>query len=253
MRINLKDISTADLWMLLDAVEDGSIVSKIDREISRREHLAVYQQQSDFRSDRLPDFDEEYLCKVNQLALEFNVDRLPNFWRSACFDYKNNAKGDFYIGMFGSGKDELDKKWMHNLGYMSLLFQDEKLRSQYEGSFNCVNYLINGLYKEVKGKNIESIDDVFNDMDDREDLVMQRFSDVCEYLWEQRNSVVDSRMSVGNHGLKSNLSKTKKGFSEQQMAVVEAVAFGCSLDELSHENYEGAKRLIFVPQGKIRR
>ena len=84
-------------------------------------------------------------------------------------------------------------------------------------------------------------------------LVKDKFSDIVDYLWTIRSEVVDSRCSIGNHGLSMNRNKTKKKFTSSQNALVEAVAYGCTLDELEKGNYEGAKRLIYVPTNKMKR
>ncbi len=138
------------------------------------------------------------------------------------------------VEMFGQDKSELEKKWMHNLGYLSLLFSDEGLRQNYEGTYNTINYLLNSIYRELNrsdGK-ISSVSQLFTEIVEKEELVREKLSDVEEYLWDVRSEVVDSRSSIGNHGLTMNRNKIKKRISPQQSALVETIAFGCSLEEL---------------------
>lgn len=257
MAIDLKKMNVCDLEMLSEAVKGTKLEYQIKKEIDRRSMLTIYESQEHFKSDRLPDFNPEYLCRASQLALEFDVMSLPSMWKSACFDSNNNSKGDFYLGMFGYDKDALDQKWMHNLGYLSLLFRDENLRRQYEGTYNVVNYMINGIYKELNRRSgsIETVDHLFYVLPEKEDLVKDRFSDIVEYLWTVRSEVPGSRSSIGNQGLTANResTKTKKKWSSSQNALIESVAYGCTLDELEKGNYEGAKRLIYVPNSKIRK
>lgn len=253
--VNFNKFSKSELELFLEVVKGTALEAGLRREIQRRNLLEKYEIQEQFRSDRLPDFSLDNLYKVKQLSLEFDMDMLPFFWKCACFDSNNNSKGDFYIGMFGSDKGELDRKWMHNLGYMLLLFQEESLRADYEGVYNTVNYMVNGIYKELNrwGGNVCNIHQIFSDLREKKAVVQDNFSDVVAYLWTVRNAVFDSRSSIGNQGLTVNRCKTNKKLSDSQKALIEAVAYGCSLDELEKGNYEGAKRLIYVPYNKIKK
>lgn len=255
MAIDFKKIDRSDLEMFLISVKGTKLEGPIRKELERRETLSEYAVQEQFRSDRLPDFNPEHLYRAKQLSLEFDVENLPFTWRSACFDSNNNSKGDFYVGVFGSDKCTLDKKWMHNLGYLSLLFQDETLRRQYEGTYNVINYMINGIYKELnrRSDSFETVDPLFYELPEKEELVMDKFADVVDYLWTVRSEVPGSRSSIGNQGLTMNRGKTKRKWSAAQKALIEAVAYGCTLDELDKGNYEGAKRLIYVPHDKIKK
>lgn len=255
MPINFRNFDRSDLEIFFQSVKGTKLEDKIKRELERRDAIACYAVQEQFRSDRLPDFNSDYLYKAKHLSLEFDVENLPFTWRSACFDSNNNSKGDFYIGLFGSDKSDLDNKWRHNLGYMSLLFQDDELRKNYEGTYNVVNYMINGIYKELDrcdGK-IDSVEQLLVDLPEKEEIVRDKFSDVADYLWTVRREVFESRSSIGNQGLTLNRNKTKKKLSTSQKALIEAVAYGCSLEELEKGNYEGAKRLIYVPYGKVKK
>lgn len=253
MAINFKGVSTNDLKCLLKIVDNSKISGQISREIERRSELEKFLSQKDFTSDRFPDYNFDFVTKCNQLMLEFDVSRLPKLWQSTCFDSGNNSNGDFYIGMFGKDKDALERKWMHNLGYISLLFADENLRRDYEGSYNTVNYLINGIYKDLNSGNVSSVDDLFLEFDERKAIATERFRDIVYYLCSVRQGVYGARSSIGNHGLTVNARKVTDGVSNHQAALIEAIAYGCSLDELKSENYEGTKRLIYVPQSKMKK
>lgn len=255
MAIDFKKLDSDELEMFLSVGVCEDIGKQIRKELERRERLAGYTLQEEFKSERLPDYNSDYLYRAKQLSLEFDVFSLPFTWRCACFDSHNNSKGDFYVGMFGKDKSNLDQKWMHNLGYLSLLFQDESLWRNYEGTYNVINYMVNGIYRELMRNdgNVENVSDLFRDLPEKEEIVRDKFRDVVDYLWTIRSEVVDSRSSVDNHGLTLNRAKTKKKLSLSQKALIEAVAYGCSLEELEDGNYEGAKRLIYVPCSKIKR
>lgn len=252
MAIDLNLFTRDDLDVMLELAGNSDLGRKIQKEIRKREEFLIQQQ---FTSSRLPDYNSDYMYRAKQLSLELDVSRVERMWKSACFDSRSNIKGDFYTGVFGSDNSQLDKKWMHNLGYISLLFQDENLRKNYEGTYNTVNYLLNGIYKELNRRSgsIETVDDLFYVLPEKEELVKDKFSDIVDYLWTIRSEIPDSRSSIGNHGLSMNRSKVKKKFTSSQNALIEAVAYGCTLDELEKGNYEGAKRLIYVPHNKMKR
>lgn len=252
MAIDFSVFNNEDLDTMLDIARGSSMEIKVRKEIQKRKDFLIQQQ---FTSSRLPDYNSDYMYRAKQLSLELDVSRVERMWKSACFDSRSNIKGDFYTGVFGSDNSQLDKKWMHNLGYISLLFQDENLRKNYEGTYNTVNYLLNGIYKELNRRSgsIETVDDLFYVLPEKEELVKDKFSDIVDYLWTIRSEIPDSRSSIGNHGLSMNRSKVKKKFTSSQNALIEAVAYGCTLDELEKGNYEGAKRLIYVPHNKMKR
>lgn len=253
--VDFKKLDESELKIILKSVEGTKMELQIIKELDRRKKIASYSIQEQFASSYIPDFNSDYMYKCMQLCMDFDVTRLPFFWKSACFDAASNLNGDFYVGMFGKDKSFLEKKFMHNLGYLSLLFGNEDLAYSYEGTSNNINFLVNSIYRSVSRHDgiIDSANMLLIDMPEKEEIVKENFVDVVDYLWELRSKVVDSRSSIGNHGLTANKSKVKKNISSQQMALIEAVAFGCSVDELKHHDYDGAKKLIYVPKQKIRK
>lgn len=253
--VDFKKLDVSELKMILKSVEGTKMELQIKRELDRRKRIAMYSIQEQFASSYVPEFNSDYMFKCRQLSMDFDVMRLPYLWKSTCFDAAGNLEGDFYIGMFGKDKSEIDKKWMHNLGYLSLIFADEELACNYEGTYNTVNYLINSIYRNIARHDgvVDSVNTLFLDMPEKEAIVTDKFVEVVEYLWDVRNHVMDSRSSIGNHGLTANKNKIKSHISPQQRALIEAVSFGCSIDELKEGDYEGAKKLIYVPRQKIKR
>lgn len=253
--VDFSRLESSELEMILDSVE-GSIFEKdIRAELERRKLLGKLSIQELYSSSCISDFNSSFMCNAMQLSMEFDVTRLPYFWKSACFDSGNNLLGDFNLGIFGKDKTSIEKRWMHNLGYLSLLFNDEKITYQYEGTYNNINYLINSIYRTISryGIPIESVDTLFLDIIEKEELVKEKFSEVIEYLFDLRSDIPGSRCSIGNYGLISSKSKIKTVLSPQQEALVEAVSFGCSREELKRGDYEGCKKLIYIPQQKIKK
>ena len=207
-----------------------------------------------YTSDRLPNYQEQYRNLCNMLLMEQTV-----------LDYKFlfcegfNASGNNMCGDFSNILPDYNTnyrfyyKWNYNLGYITLLFQDDKLKRDYEGTYNTLNYLINAIYKEIDfyDGRISSKERLFTDIVLRREAVEDNFLKIVEYLWQTRKSIPNSRLSVGNHGLTKNRSKSGDSLSITQQLFIDAIAYGCTLNELEDNNFEGAKRLIYVPHNKI--
>lgn len=253
--VDFRKLDLAELEVIVETVKGTNLEKQLRREIYRRKLLEECSFEELFSSSYIPDFNSHFMCNCKQLSMEFDVTRLPYFWKSACFDSGNNLLGDFNIGMFGKDKTSIEKRWMYNLGYLSLLFNDEKIVHQYEGTYNNLNYLINSIYRNIARYSVplDSIDTLFIDRIEKEELVKEKFAEVVEYLFDLRSDIPGSRCSIGNYGLSSNKSKLKACLSPQQEALIEAVSFGCSMEELKRGDYEGCKKLIYVPQQKIKK
>lgn len=208
----------------------------------------------DYRSDRLPNYQEQYRNLCNMLLLEQEIFNYNFLFREGFNAPGNNNGGDFsQVFAHNIIYKKFDYKWHYNLGYISLLFQDGGLKRDYEGTYNTLNYLINAIYKEIAfyDGRIPSKERLFTDIILRREAVEDNFVKIVEYLWQTRESIPNSRLSIGNHGLTKNRSKSGDSFSITQQLFIDAIAHGCTINELEDNNFEGAKRLIYVPHNKI--
>lgn len=252
--VDFRKLDLSELEIILKSVEGTKLEKQIRKELERRKSLnsSILEMYS---SSYIPDFNSDFMCNCKQLLMEFDVMRLPYFWNSACFDSGNNLLGDFNLGIFGKDKTSIEKRWMYNLGYLSLLFNDERLIHRYEGTYNNLNYLINSIYRNIVryGSPLDSSDMLFIDRIEKEELVKEKFTEAIEYLLDLRNDIPGSRCSISNYGLNSNKNKSLISPSPQQEALIEAISFGCNSEELKRGDFEGAKKLIYVPHQKIKR
>lgn len=170
----------------------------------------------DYTSDRLPNYQERYRNLCNMLLLEQEIFYYHFLHREGFNAAGNNNAGDFLqILDHNIIYKKFGYKWNYNLGYITLLFQDDKLKRDYEGTYNTLNYLINAIYKEIdfyEGR-ISSKERLFTDIVLRREAVEDNFLKIVEYLWQTRKSIPNSRLSVGNHGLTKNRSKSGDSFS----------------------------------------
>lgn len=209
----------------------------------------------DYTSNRLPNYQEQYRNLCNMLLMEQTILDYKFLFQEGFNAAGNNISGDFsyVLHTLQNTNYKYYYKWYHNLGYISLLFQDDKLKKEYEGTYNTLNYLINAIYKEIDfyDGRIPSKERIFTDITLRREAIEDNFLKIVEYLWQIRKSIPNSRLSVGNHGLTKNRNKSGDSFSITQQLFIDALAYGCTLNELEDNNFEGAKRLIYVPHDKI--
>jgi len=248
---DLNKCSKIELENMKKIIVDVDLLNMIDDELYNREKKIYSLNQ--YSSDRLPDYREEYNVLCNQILLEYNVFDFEFLSFDGFFGVRNNKFGDFSQPICGFTDTVFDKKWRCNLGYLALIFNSENLKINYEGSYNTLNYIINFLYKEIYNcdGNISCINDLFSDIFLRKEAVQDNFTKIVDELWEIRNNILGSRLSIGNQGLSKNRYKFGKRISRSQKMLIDALAYGCSLKELNEGNYEGAKRLVYVPRDKI--
>ena len=253
MNFDIVNWSKKDLEKLKILIQDKDLESKIDLELIKRNKNFEFISKYQYSSNRLPNYKDEYNILCNQLLFEYNLDEFK-FLTTSFFERTNNKKGDFVQPLYGFTETNFDKKWKNNLAYLSILFQNQAFIKGYEGVYNTLNYLINSLYKEVDfydGK-IYCKKDLFSDISSRKEVVRDNFVKIVEELWQTRDKLSNSKLSICNYGLTKNRNKKDNIFSVSQEALIEAIAYGCSLNELVNNDFEGAKRLIYVPIDKIR-
>ena len=71
------------------------------------------------------------------------------------------------------------------------------------------------------------------------------------YLYNTMLNIPNSRLSIGDINLlTSNLNKNI--LSNKQLYLMETISIGCFKQELENRNYNGIKKLIYVPKCKIK-
>ncbi len=253
MTFQIEKCSLDELKMLREVLGSKQLQRKVDAEYERRLENRDSLTQNRYRSSRLPNYDFRYFRKCNQLCFDFDIMRLGLVWSESCFSGNANRGGNFYPGIFGIDSGDASFRVRHNLAYLASLFEEDSVRKDYECAYNTVNFIINGIYKSVSEKlgDVESVDDLFHDFSLKQEVVCNQLPNIALYLRDIIAKVPDSRLSVGSYILTHGVSTSGKAPKVQ--GLVEALTFGCSMDELRQGNYEGAKRLIYVPENKMRK
>lgn len=201
--------------------------------------------------------------EINLLNEKYQVSNIPDYK----LEYKDNVISilnnlyikdfcymEFYLNCDRIKKYiSLNKQLSISLYKYYLLYKTSNLKLDMEQSYNILNYVINSLYRYCAN----SSEDILNSklfleqVNRNRELVKLQVNDIFMYLHNTMLSIPNSRLSIGDINLlTSNLNKNI--LSNKQLYLMEAISIGCSKQELEDKNYNGIKKLIYVPQCKIK-
>lgn len=201
--------------------------------------------------------------EINLLNEKYQVSNIPDYK----LEYKDNVISilnnlyikDFYYMEFYLNCDRikkyisLNKQLSISLYKYYLLYKTSNLKIDMEQSYNILNYVINSLYRYCAN----SSEDILNSklfleqISENKELVKLQVNDIFMYLYNTMLNIPNSRLSIGDINLlTSNLDKNV--LSNKQLYLMEALSIGCSKQELKNRNYNGIKKLIYVPKCKIK-
>ena len=201
--------------------------------------------------------------EINLLNEKYQVSNIPDYK----LEYKDNVINllnnlyikdfpymEFYLNCDKIKKYiSLNKQLSISLYKYYLLYKTSNLKLDMEQSYNILNYVINSLYRYCAN----SSEDILNSklfleqINRNRELVKLQVNDIFMYLHNTMLSIPNSRLSIGDINLlTSNLNKNI--LSNKQLYLMEAISIGCSKQELEDKNYNGIKKLIYVPQCKIK-
>ena len=201
--------------------------------------------------------------EINLLNEKYQVSNIPDYK----LEYKDNVINllnnlyikdfpymEFYLNCDKIKKYiSLNKQLSISLYKYYLLYKTSNLKLDMEQSYNILNYVINSLYRYCAN----SSEDILNSklfleqVNRNRELVKLQVNDIFMYLHNTMLSIPNSRLSIGDINLlTSNLNKNI--LSNKQLYLMEAISIGCSKQELEDKNYNGIKKLIYVPQCKIK-
>lgn len=258
-----------------DSSEKEEMLKEIEKELLCRKN--INDNLNLFSSSRMDSYrvDNEDAC--NRIMSQIQVDELFFFLRSF-IDPGNKAKriDDFCIYcknetleylakiyecrsgllayILSGARNPLSIKACDDLDYFNLplskmeeFFKEEDFVEGYENVFNNYNYIKNYVYQCLIDNPNATKEDVFKDAVTKKKYVRDHIGDVASYLYNIRGDG-DLRMSVANGGLKRSANKIGDQISFHQQRMIEAVAFGTTIEKLQEGNYEDSKRLIYLPR-----
>jgi len=128
-------------------------------------------------------------------------------------------------------------------------FENEDYIYGYEFVYNTYNYIKNYVCQILLSNEGATKEDIIASWEEKQIIVEKNIVDIAKYLLKIR-SKVNGKISVCNSALKKTVQKKGTKFSATQKQLIEAVAFGTTLEKLEVGNYEDSKRLIYLPSSK---
>lgn len=241
------DNELEDLGVLLI---DKNLQTEVKEELVKRHSKSVAIAQYQFQSEQLPNFKEENKELCQSILSEIDIKKF-GFLTMSFLDAKNNLGGYFFPERYNI-KNCLFNDDKVNLNDLLELFEDKVIQGNFEGTYNMINYIVNSVYRNIEAYDGELTKDIlFEELPIRKLIVKEKFSEIVSSLWEIRENIPGARICIGNAGLTRNKNASLKYATLTQTELVNSIAFGCSYDELTQGNYEGAKKLIYVPRQNL--
>lgn len=146
-------------------------------------------------------------------------------------------------------KDELEK--LRYFSYLDNFFKNEEMIKKYEGVFNTYMYIREYIFSKLSTSQTFSKDNLFDDFDEKTQIVIDNFKDICSYLLSVRESINGLRLSFGNIKIAYNSRKDDKEFTDYQKLFINGLAFGTTLEKLENGDYTDLSRIIYLPKNKV--
>lgn len=168
--------------------------------------------------------------------------------RMSYYNLQKNTKDSFMNT--DKVKDILEKSAC--VSYLEEFFKNPDTIKALPGALNTYNYIKKYLFEVVDGNNSDSIEiynNILKEQDSKVKLVTENFQAIANELLFARESISSKkspRLSVSNQGLKYYAQNPCNNPSGKQKLLINAIAFGTSLEDLENQDYSNAKRLIFT-------
>lgn len=147
-------------------------------------------------------------------------------------------------------KEELEK--LRYFSYLDNFFKKEDNIRKFEGTFNTYMYIREYIFLQLSSSETFNKDNIFDDFDQKVELVIANFRDICSYLYNVRETIRGLRLSIGNTKIAYNSKKDDKEFTDYQKIFINGLAFGTTLEKLDNGDYTDLTRLIYLPKNKVK-
>jgi len=259
--------------LLTEINEKQNIILEIDKILSSN----IY---SEFFSDFIPYYRKENEDACNRILEEIELDDLyffvEGFFESGNrlqrIDFYKNDKNNPLTDMadiydfppehlkivlrdtrkrtiFNVDRIDEEREVILPISKIEEFFKKNDYSYGYEKAYNNFNYIKNFIYKCLLDNPNASYNDIFKDLLKKQLLVKDKLAEISSYLYDVRSDG-DLKLSVSNAGLKKNIAKVTPNITYRQERLIEAIAFGTTLENLEIGNYEDSKKLIYLPRKK---
>lgn len=193
--------------------------------------------------------------EIRKLLADFNIRSLLTFSELFLF-YKcpgiiSSSESDNFDKIMESKemKDELEK--LRYFSYLDNFFKNEEMIRKYEGVFNTYMYIREYIFSQLSASQTFTKDNLFDDFDEKTQIVIDNFKDISSYLLSIRESINGLRLSFGNTKIAYNSRKDDKEFTDYQKLFINGLAFGTTKEKLENGNYTDLSRIIYLPKNKV--
>lgn len=132
-----------------------------------------------------------------------------------------------------------------SLSVLEKFFDEGNSVKNYKNTFNIYNYIKSYIYQCLRQDCDCTKEMIFKDYGLKQVIVENHLQEVASYLYDLRGDKL--RCSIGNAGLSRTAKKVSGQVTIHQKRLIEAVAFGTTLEKLKNRNYEDSKKLIYLP------
>ena len=182
---------------------------------------------------------------IKNICLNYNIttesELFKIFWNQHSHPIFKNL--EFNIAMLRAKK----------LAYLDEIFKNVNNILNYQGAYTAFCYVKDYLKQVLIDGNPQSDNElVFKDYDQKLEIVLANLPHIASYLLGVREQIPYSRIAICNQGLSRMARKlVVTNITYEQKVFANGIAFGTTLEKLKDENYEDAKKLIFIPHQKI--
>ena len=133
------------------------------------------------------------------------------------------------------------------ISYLLTFFKDFNNIYYYQGSYNTFLYITNTLNRKLVDSNLSDIDIINKDYFEKAEYIKNHLKSIANYLYEYRDSLNGSRLSICNASLSKMVNKKGVAMTFSNEVFSSAISFGTTLDELLKDDYSSTKGLIYIP------
>lgn len=246
------------------SVKDEKLLIDIDQMLEKQKILDY-----DFSSDNIPHYQKELEKKCNIIFNQLDFSKLFFFMTSFCEkgngdDFSNpNVTCDLkkYYGqyvpmfrllveqpLFSRPKQSMCEGYIY-LSQIDNMFKKNYYKEHYEGSYNILNYIKNYIYLMLSIDETANLDTIFQDYSAKKLLVENNLSNISSYLIKIRENT-NLRSSLSNYGLSRNARKKCEKLTPSQEVLIDALAFGTTIDKIENKDYSDFQKILYLPRGK---
>ena len=262
--------SPEELYGLKNIVENSSVkdinlLISINKLLEKQKENLDY----DFSSDNIPYYKKELEEKCDSILKQLDFSKIFFFMASFC--EKGNGGSfcnpnvtydlmKYYADSVAVFRNLAENSWGLRfelilyeeyiyLNQIDNMFKNDYYKQHYEGSYNMLNYIKNYIYFMLDKYGDIDLNNLYQEYCLKKSLIVKNLNDICDYLNQIRQNT-NLRSSLSNYGLSRNAKKTSEQLTLSQTILVDALAFGTTVDKIEDKDYSDFRKILYLPRGK---